>query len=936
MDKLLLVDGHSILNRAYYGMPYLTAPTGEHTGGVFGFLGILFKIMEEEHPSGVIVAFDRKEPTFRHKMFEGYKGTRHPMPPELLEQVPLIKQVLTTMNITHVELPGYEADDLLGTLSRKGEAAGYAVTVLSGDRDLLQLATEHTLIRIPKTVKGNTEIFDYTPDDVVAEYGVTPREFIDVKALMGDTSDNIPGIPSVGPKTAGAIIAAFHSLENAYEHIEEVKPPKAREGLRVYYEQCLLSRKLATICLEAPIEVELSETGTDRMFNPESYNLFKRLNFRSYFKKFPESAKTAVAAGEEADSASSAEIEDVAPFICPNLTGIKAEVLSCNDETALKDTVEELNRTAEGISEGSAGEPTFDFFGPAPHVMTALSALTEDGALYGLLLLSYDQRKKETVLCRRLLFPSPIPRGERGALALQILSCLRVPLLVFDAKELSHYLTLPEGLIFDINLAAYLKNPLDNQLTYDKVWTDAAPSEPVLPSREELLGKLPLNAAIFTAQESMDRVMLLEAATCLMAYAPLAQHLRETGMDKLFTTIEMPTAFALGRMEEAGILTDETMLREFAASLSASIAKCEKEICEMAGEAFNINSPKQLGVILFEKLKLSGGKKTKTGYSTSAEILEKMVDEHPIILKILEYRQMTKLNSTYAEGLQQFIGSDRRIHSTFHQNVTATGRISSSDPNLQNIPTRTALGRELRKAFIAGEGNVLVDVDYSQIELRLLAHMSGDKQLITAYNGESAKDIHALTASWVFGVPLEEVTPELRRNAKAVNFGIVYGISAFGLSEDLAISQKEAAGYIKRYFSVYPGIKAYLDGLVKSAKETGYSVTLFGRRRPVPELNSSNFMQRQFGERIAMNSPIQGTAADVMKLAMLSVEKVLKKEVPEARIVLQIHDELLIETPADTADKVLKLTRAAMKQVVDYSVPLETSGEIGHSWYETK
>ncbi|MBQ7535986.1 MAG: DNA polymerase I [Stomatobaculum sp.] len=876
MKKLVLIDGHSILNRAFYGIPTLTNSAGLHTNAVYGFLNILFKILDDENADYLAVAFDLHAPTFRHKEYPEYKGNRKPMPEELREQVPLMKEVLQKMNVPILTKEGYEADDIIGTVAKRFQKEGLEVSVVSGDRDLLQLSDEHILIRIPKTKRGQTQIYDYRPEDVKAEYQVTPLEFIDVKALMGDPSDNIPGVPSIGEKTATAIIAEFHSIENAYAHVDELKPPRARKALEEHYDMAQFSKWLATICLDAPVETGLEEMEIGNLYTPEAYEEMKRLEFRSMLKRFDESAKQS--AGKKAGE--------------PEFVIVTTE--DAAEETVKKALAEErlgLQLTSHGLSLCfSSGEVVVlrvpepvtveTPFGEAEETLPE-NALTEtylEGAVRKL----YD----------------------------------RVPeIFVTDLKPILHRIGFEErNNIRDCSVAAYLLNPLKDSY------------------RAEDLARDYLDLLIPNQKEDPVRSDEWTSFTAFSAGPVLLEKLQETGMERLFTEVEMPLVYALAAMEAEGVKVDGDRLHLFAEELLKGIAKVEEEIYAETGEKFNINSPKQLGEILFEKMKLPSGKKTKSGYSTAADILEKLAPEYPVVRKILEYRTLTKLNSTYATGLAAYISEDGRIHGTFNQTITATGRISSTEPNLQNIPIRTEMGSRIRDVFVPKDGYVFVDADYSQIELRVLASLSGDENLISAYS--HAVDIHAATASQVFHVPLEEVTPQLRRNAKAVNFGVVYGISAFGLSEGLSITRAEAKDYINNYFRTYPKVKEFLDRQIREAQDLGYTRTLFGRIRPVPELKSSNFMQRAFGERVAMNAPIQGTAADIMKIAMVQVHRVLKEEGLDAKIVLQIHDELLVEVSEKDADRTMELLKDTMKKAADLKVPLEVDAHKGHSWLE--
>ena len=869
-EKIVLIDGHSILNRAFYGLPDLTNSEGLHTNAVYGFLNIMFKILEEEKPEYLTVAFDVHAPTFRHEMYKEYKGTRKPMAQELREQVPLIKEVLQAMGIKTIEQAGLEADDLLGTLSKRSEEQGMDVCVISGDRDLLQLATEHVKIRIPKTKQGRTEVEDYYAADVTARYQVTPREFIELKALMGDTADNIPGVPSIGEKTATKIITEYHSIENAREHADELKPPRASKALKEHWNLAVMSKELATIECSADFAYDFSEAKLGNIYTEEAYAYFQRLQFKNLLGRFEVTAP-------------SNSVEDFFRVITER-------------------------REAEAVFERAKREKTAGavIFKDMENVLPLFAGSTDLGGVG----LCFSERDIYCVRC--------VDGIEKDWLLNELSAvgdCVD-RFAMFDLKTSLAYLKMQRREhCFDVLVAAYLLNPLNSGYTYEDV------------AREQL-------DIVIAEKEEQHVKICYEAYTVFAAADKLERKLSKSGMDRLFYEIEMPLVFTLYEMEKNGVKAEAEALKVYGGQLYGRITELEREICEDAGENFNINSPKQLGVILFEKMGIKGGKKTKTGYSTAADVLEKLAPDYPIVDKILEYRQLTKLKSTYADGLANFIGDDGRIHGKFNQTITATGRISSTEPNLQNIPIRMELGRLIRKVFVPEDGYVFVDADYSQIELRVLAHCSGDEKLIQAYKEKA--DIHRITASQVFHTPFEEVTSLQRRNAKAVNFGIVYGISSFGLSRDLSISKKEAAQYIEDYFRTYPGIKAFLDESVKNAKDKGYAVTMFGRRRPVPELSSSNFMQRSFGERVAMNSPIQGTAADIMKIAMIGVERHLLEEGLKSRLVLQVHDELLVEAWKPELDTVKGILKEEMEQAAKLSVPLEIDMHTGTNWYEAK
>ena len=902
MEKLVLIDGHSILNRAFYGVPDLTNSEGIHTNAVYGFLNIMFKILEEEQCDHLAVAFDLKEPTFRHKMYGDYKGTRKPMPEELREQVPLMKEVLQAMDIPILTLAGYEADDILGTVAKRMAARGVEVSVVSGDRDLLQLADERIKIRIPKTSRGATEVHDYYPEDVKREYQVTPAEFIDVKALMGDSSDNIPGVPSIGEKTATAIIAAYGTIENAYAHLEEIRPPRAKKALEEHYDMAQMSKELATICIDAPVEFSYEDAMVGNLYTPEAYQFMKRLEFKSILTRFGEGAR-----GENA-------LESRFRVVRSRKEGEQAAGEALRAERAGLQLI--LGDRSE--------EGQLSFFAGTDGNLEIGKKAAGPGKEAVALALCWGE---ENICC--LAAGEELDSDWLAAKAREI--CMGTETWVLNLKEQLPFLGLEEdSLARDAGVAGYLLNPLKDSYGYDDLARDYLGM--TVPSQADLLGKTSLAEAIRGGDEKGTACACYMGYTAFKAAPALKERLRETGMEALFETIEMPLIYSLHHMEEAGIHVEQRELKAYGDRLKVQIERLEKEIYRQVGEEFNINSPKQLGEILFDKMKLKGGKKTKTGYSTAADVLEKLAPDCPVVQMVLDYRQLTKLNSTYAEGLAAYIGADGRIHGKFNQTITATGRISSTEPNLQNIPVRMELGREIRKVFVAREGCTFVDADYSQIELRILAHMSGDERLIEAYR--EAQDIHAITASQVFHIPLDQVTPLQRRNAKAVNFGIVYGISAFGLSEGLSISRKEAMEYIEKYFETYPGVKKFLDGLVEQAKEQGYVSTLFGRRRPIPELNSPR--TRAFGERVAMNSPIQGTAADIMKIAMIDVDRELRRRKLESRIVLQVHDELLVEAKESEAEEVVRILEDKMKHAADLKVSLEVEAKTGRSWFDAK
>ena len=949
-EKLLLIDGFSILFRAFYGMPMtMTAPDGSHTGAVYGFMTILNKVLDDEAPDYLAVAFDLPVPTFRHEMYAEYKANRTEAPPEFKEQVPMMKQLLADMNIPIVSKAGYEADDVMGTLANRAAEKGLDVTIVTGDRDLLQIAADRIRIVIPKTRGGKTEYEQYYPADVENAFGVTPEKFIELKALMGDSSDNVPGLPGVGPKTALKILTTFGSIENAKAHEDEIKPAKAMNAMKEHYDLLELSLKLVTICTDAPVELDLPEYTLKNIYNPIGYDSLRKLGFRSllsrYAKKMEESAADGGnLSGSAVTGSAAGKAGENEPAQAAKSGNSHA---SRNPETASSETARVFIETEEALKNA--------FSGIAAEKAVGIAVLTEKGKFYGMAAAT----KQRTYIFRE---PDEAALRENISELLKngpVIACAGAKAFfkwMLETDEEAVRAARERKGVFDAIIASYLLNPLKNDWDYDAI--AAGILGVTVPTREELVGKKGLAAylagsapaitaeadgqAVFSfenteedkARENVNELAAVQAETALRAMPVLREKLEAEKMTALFDEIEMPLVYVLASMEREGILASREELAKYGASLAKRIGELTEAIYKEAGGEFNINSPKQLGQILFEKMGIPGGKKTKTGYSTAADVLEKLAPEHPIVANILEYRTYAKLKSTYADGLAEYIEPDGRIRTTFNQTITATGRLSSTDPNLQNIPMRMELGRLIRKCFYPAEGCVFVDADYSQIELRILAHMSGDEKLIEAYR--EARDIHRTTASQVFHVPFDEVTDLMRRNAKAVNFGIVYGISSFGLSQGLSITRQEAADYIEQYFLTYPSIKAFLDGLVAAAKENGYAVSLYGRRRPVPELKAANYMQRSFGERVAMNSPIQGTAADIMKIAMNRVYDRLKKEGLKSRLILQIHDELLIEAPESEAETVTRILTEEMKASADLKVTLETDCHTGKDWYEAK
>jgi len=884
-EKIMLIDGNSIVNRAFYGVPLLTNKEGKYTNGVYGFLNILFKLLDEEKPDHLAVAFDLKAPTFRHKTFDGYKGNRKGMPDELREQMPLLKEMLQTMQISVFEQEGYEADDILGTLSALAEQNGVVPVVVSGDRDLLQIAGENLKVRIPKTKGGRTETEDYYSADVMEKYGVTPLEFIDVKALMGDTSDNIPGVPGIGEKTAVKIIQQYHDIETAIAHAAEIKPRKASENLAEFQEQARLSKFLATIVRDMPLEWNPDSMRIGDLFNGDAYEMVKRLEFKSMFSRF----EKAVSVTEK------------------------------KEKTAYKLVVSREE---------------------AEKIMSTLEK-TQTGYVF-----VYDNAE-----CLGLALYQEKMGGVWIEASMQLLmdDILRIFRDFFmddsyekighdvkqDIKLLRGYGFKGLNVAFDTAIAAYILNATGSSYEYDDIANTFL--NETYPSAEEVFGKGRTRKTFASlSDEERTSFAARQAEIFFRSRKVMDEKLKENKQESLFYDMEMPLIYVLADMEKYGIKVDKAALLSYQKLLDESLSGMTAEIYELAGEEFNINSPKQLGVILFEKMGMKGGKKTKTGYSTAADVLEKLRFEHPIVDKILNYRTLAKLKSTYADGLLAVMDMDtEKIYSTFNQTITATGRISSTEPNLQNIPVRLELGRELRKVFIPeSDDYCFLDADYSQIELRVLAHIAEDESLIEAFR--SGQDIHRMTASQVFHVPFEEVTSLQRSNAKAVNFGIIYGKGAFTLAQDLEISRKEAEEYISAYFARYPKIKGFMDDTIKNGAKNGYVATLWNRRRAMPELQSSNFIQRAAGERAAMNMPIQGSAADIIKLAMIKVHQSLKDGNFKSRLILQVHDELLIETHKDEKEAVAKILKENMEQAAELLVPLDVDVHEGASWFEAK
>ena len=870
--KILLFDGLSIANRAFYGIPLLTNKEGRYTNAVYGFLNIMISMIEKEKPDLVGVAFDVSAPTFRHIQNVEYKGTRKGMPQELREQIPLLKEVLGLMDVHILQKEGFEADDILGTLAKAGERDGYNMVVVSGDRDLLQITSEDIELKIPKTKQQGTEVESYFAKDVVEKYEVSPLEFIDVKGLMGDASDNIKGVPGIGEKTAIKLIKQYHSIENLYEHIDEITQKKLKENLITYKDQALESKMLATIVCDVPLEYTWDEFYLDLTLSEEAEEVFKQLDFKKLIARLPRISATKEV--ETIEVSKQESLETMGSSECMAIT------------YAYEDGCLEL-----GIAEGKG-----------------VNFLSLD--------LSKDQAEVKTFF-----------EKETG---------LKV---IHDSKKLRHILAEMhieiKGQVFDTFIAAYLIDPTSETYEISELADNFLGMQNV-PSYEELVGKGKSQKRWLGLDENTRVDFLTRRAHILYeAYDVLQKELDKNDMQILFNDIEMPLVKVLFDMEREGIKVDLEKLQAYGKELDALIEKEAERVYELAGESFNINSPKQLGVILFEKMGIPPVKKTKTGYSTAAEVLEKLRDGYPIVEHILAYRQYTKLKSTYVEGLIAVMTSEHKIHSSFNQTITATGRISSTEPNLQNIPVKLEMGRRIRELFIpSSDEYIFLDADYSQIELRVLAALAGDENLIHAFN--EGIDIHTLTASQVFHVPFEEVTPLERSNAKAVNFGIVYGIGAFSLSEDLKITQKEAAAYIEGYFEKYPKIKEYLDGCISFARDHGYVKTIFNRKRDIPEINSKNFNLREFGKRKAMNTPIQGTAADIIKLAMVHVHQALRDEGLKSKVILTVHDELLLEVYRPEQEKVAKLLKEKMEQAVNLKVAMSVEVHSGENWLAAK
>ena len=879
MEKLILIDGHSIMNRAFYAIPLLTNKDGEYTNAIYGFLNILFKLIEEENPTYIGVSFDLPKPTFRHLKYSDYKGNRKKSPEEFRSQIPLMKEILKAMNINIYEKEGYEADDVLATIAKKAENLGISPIIVSGDRDLLQIATDIIKIKVPKTKGGKAETEDYFASDVIEKYGVTPQEFIEVKALMGDSSDNVPGVPSIGEKTAIKIINQYKTVENAIEHALDIKPKKAGENIVQYKEQALLSKYLVTIDTNVPID--FVNKKTENIFNEKFFEQCKKYELKTILSKFKEPAK---------------KEENIQFNLIENLDKAKNyfNTLKKDEEIAYKMVYD--NNIFVGI-----GFSTKDDVGTFIKVGENIA---EDEILK-IYKPFFEENYKKITLDEQT-----------------------------DIVFLNKHNILLNNIIFDVMIGAYILNPSKNKYEYNHIAGEFLEKE--YDDKEELLGTRKSKKFIYDIdKEKWFNYCVRQSYVAFMTKPIMEKTIRENEQEELFYNIEMPLIEVLASMQMYGIKVSKEELIAYQQELDREIEELTKEIHWLAGEEFNINSSKQLGDIIFGKFNLKGGKRTTRGWSTSADVLEKICDQHEIIPKILVYRTYAKLKSTYADGLLNVLDEKTsRIYSNFNQTATATGRISSTEPNLQNIPIKIELGHKVRKVFKPEDNYTFVDADYSQIELRVLAHLSQDENLINAFN--EGQDIHKITASKVFKKPLEEVTSFERSAAKAINFGLIYGKQAFSLAQDLGITKNKAEEYINDYFDKYPKIKSFLDSTVEQTKETGYTKTMFNRIRYVPEITSSNFLQRGIGQRIAMNTPIQGTAADIIKIAMVKVYNRIKKENLKSRLILQVHDELLIEAYKEEKEIIKNILKDEMENAIKFSVKLLIDINEGENWYDTK
>lgn len=908
-NRLLIIDGNSIMNRAFYGImssKTLMSADGTYTNAIYGFLSILFKELADLDPDYIAVAFDLKAPTHRHKMYEDYKGTRHAMPEELAQQMPIIKEILKYMNITIIEKEGYEADDILGTISKKAEKEGHLVTILSGDRDTFQLASDAITIRIPRTKMGKTETEDYDASKIKEEYGVKPIQLIQVKGLMGDTSDNIPGVPGVGEKTALKLIKEYEDIDTLYNKLENGTADDIKGALKDKLEKnkelAIISRTLGTILRDAPLEISINDLSIKEWDKEAVTNKFKELKFNRFIERFDLNGMGTPKVEKKVDKL--LKIEE----IDDERLDIELKNVKLNKEFIYYIEKEEIEDKNAIIKEK----------------FKSLSFFIDDKVFY-------VKNFKLTQSLADIFQDTEIEK---------ISYKVKSDYIILKSNEIEY-----NNIKYDAEIAGYNLNPTDKNTLeemskkYVDIDIDEYMSNEFDNQKEKSSNQINLFDNINKENADIEKKEKYYNALVCYCIAKLEKvtikKLEEVGSLALFNNIEMPLVPILAQMQFNGMIVDEQELKDFGKTLKEQLDTLTKEIYSLCGEEFNINSHQQLGRILFEKLKLPVYKKTKNGYTTDVEVLEKLKGEHPVIEKILEYRTLTKLNSTYVEGLIPYVNpKTNKIHSSFHQTITATGRISSTDPNLQNIPTRAELGKQIRKAFKPAEGNIYIDADYSQIELRVLAHISQDENMIYAF--KHGEDIHKQAASKVFNIPIEEVTKEQRSSAKAVNFGIVYGISDFGLANQIGVSNKKAKEYINQYLEKYSGIKHFMDDIVESAKAKGYVETLFGRRRYIPEIRSTNYMVRQFGSRVAMNTPIQGTAADIMKIAMINVDKTLKEQKINGKIVLQIHDELLLEVSKEHKEQAKKILKECMEKAMELSVPLEVEISEGYSWYEVK
>jgi len=876
----MAIDGNSIINRAFYGVRELSTRDGTPTNAVYGFLNILFKLLDEEAPDALCVCFDLSAPTFRHLAYEGYKAQRKGMPDELAVQLPLMKDVLDAMNIPRYALEGWEADDLLGTIAVKDEAAGWETVIVTGDRDSLQLITDHTRVKLVTTRMGRTTTKDMTPESFRDAYGFAPIHLIDLKALMGDSSDNIPGVRGIGEKTAMSLVQEYQSVQNVYTHLEDILKSGVVKKLAEGREQADLSYDLARIRTDAPLEFTPEDNRRKEYNRPALYQLFLKLEFSKLIDK-----------------------------------------LGLADQTATP-AIPEPELHSEIVTDPARAADLLHIWREIPVALLALPDLNGVCTAWAV----------DEVFHAALFLPDRLPDYPAF---LQQLFAPEISKISHNVKDLMRMLLdgglSTEGFVFDTALAAYLLAPTEGSYDLERLSVSYFGAE--LPKAQVYLAPDAFGLLAESVTGAVD-ALCRHTSLIVRLYRELGERLDKLELRRVLEEIELPLCSVLAEMEREGVLIDRRALAEFGKMLDGRIQADEMEIYELVGETFNINSTRQLGHILFEKLELPPVKKTKTGYSTSAEVLEKLRGRHPLIGKILDYRQLTKLKSTYVDGLSKVIGPDGRIHTSFQNTVTATGRLSSVEPNLQNIPVRTELGAQMRNMFVPRPGWVLVDADYSQIELRLLAHIAGDSRMIAAF--QSGADIHTATASQVFGVAPELVSHEMRRRAKAVNFGIVYGISDFSLSQDIGVTRREAKDYMDRYFETYSAVHTYMTDIVAQARKDGFVKTMYGRRRWLPELKSSNFNTRSFGERVALNMPIQGTAADIMKLAMIRVRGRLKMEQLSARLILQVHDELIVECPEDETETVRRLLTEEMEGVVQLSVPLEAAAGVGNSWAEAK